>query len=115
MSLIDDNGDPARLIKYLNDAVPAGPHPEPHAEWVQVRLDVVQTAADHIEWLEKGNEEWRQMIVATERGYKAEAAARRIAVGHLQAVLNKARTHAEQQAADTAARDWLTSIGSEPS
>lgn len=38
-----------------------------------------------------------------------------IAIGHLQAVLNKSRTHAEQQAADTAARDWLDSIGSEPS
>lgn len=36
------------------------------------------------------------------------------AIGHLQAVLNKARTHHEQQAADTAARDWLASIGSEP-
>ncbi len=36
------------------------------------------------------------------------------AINHLQAVLNKARTHDEQQAADTAARDWLTSIGSEP-
>ena len=33
---------------------------------------------------------------------------------NLQAVLNKPRTHADQQAADTAARDWLTSIGSEP-
>lgn len=37
-----------------------------------------------------------------------------VAIGHLQAVLNKARTHAEQQAADTAARDWLVSVGSEP-
>lgn len=36
------------------------------------------------------------------------------AIGHLQAVLNKPRTHDEQQAADTAARDWLVSIGSEP-
>jgi hypothetical protein len=36
------------------------------------------------------------------------------AIGHLQAVLNKARTHDEQQAADTAARDWLASIGSDP-
>lgn len=36
------------------------------------------------------------------------------AIGHLQAVLNKPRTHDEQQAADTLARDWLTRIGSEP-
>lgn len=37
-----------------------------------------------------------------------------MAIGHLQAVLNKARSAAEQQAADTAARDWLLSIGSDP-
>ena len=36
------------------------------------------------------------------------------AVGHLQAVLNQPRTHDEQQRADTAAREWLASIGSEP-
>ena len=36
------------------------------------------------------------------------------AIGHLQAVLNKPRTHDEQVAADTAARAWLESIGSEP-
>lgn len=31
-------------VKYLQDAIPMGPHPEPHAEWIQVRLDVVQAA-----------------------------------------------------------------------
>jgi hypothetical protein len=36
------------------------------------------------------------------------------ALRHLHAVLNGARTHDEQQAADTAAREWLASIGSEP-
>ena len=36
------------------------------------------------------------------------------AIGHLQAVLNQSRTHAAQHEADTAARDWLESIGSEP-
>jgi len=44
----------------------------------------------------------------------AAQATARIAITHLQAVLNKPRTHAEQQAADTVAREWLTSIGSEP-
>ena len=38
-----------------------------------------------------------------------------VAIGHLQAVLNKCRSADEQQRADTAARDWLVSIGSEPS
>lgn len=37
-----------------------------------------------------------------------------VAVGHLQKVLNGCRSHDEQQAADTAARQWLLSIGSEP-
>ena len=37
-----------------------------------------------------------------------------VAIGHLQAMLNKARNFQDQQDADTAARDWLISIGSEP-
>ncbi len=115
MALIADDGNPERLLKYLADSIPIGPHPNPHAEWVRVRLDVVQEAIDHIEWLEKGCEEWRVMGVSSDRQAKAALATARIAIGHLHAVLNKARTHAEQQAADTAARDWLTSIGSEPS
>lgn len=36
------------------------------------------------------------------------------AVGHLQKVLNGCRSADEQQRADTAARNWLASIGSEP-
>lgn len=114
MSLIDDTGDSGRLIKYLEDSIPQGGHPEPHLEWVSVRLDVVQTAIDHIDWLEKGGEEWRLIAVADMKTAKAAQAVARIAIGHLQAVLNKPRTHAEQQAADIAARDWLVSIGSEP-
>lgn len=103
-----------RLIKGLSDAIPLGPHPEPHAEWISVRLDFVQEAIDHIEWLEKGNTEWRDLWKGAAKQNSAARATARIAIGHLQAVLNKPRTHTEQQDADTAARDWLTSIGSEP-
>jgi hypothetical protein len=53
-------------------------------------------------------------IRANQKQAHAAQATARVAIAHLQAVLNKARTHAEQQAADTAARDWLISIGSEP-
>lgn len=106
--------DSKKIIKYMGDAIPLGPHPTPHAEWIQVRLDVVQNAIDHIEWIEKGNDEWKQMYTQSNRQRNAAQATARIAISHLQAVLNKARTHAEQQAADTAARDWLISIGSEP-
>ena len=115
MSLISDTGDAERLLQYLADAIPQGPHPNPHAEWVSVRLDVVQTAIDHIDWLEKGNEEWRVMARAAQRNTEAERATARIAIEHLQTVLNKCRTSDEQLRADTAARYWLTSIGSEPS
>lgn len=115
MSLITDTGDASRLIKYLVDSIPKGEHPNPREERVSVRLDVVQETIDHIEWLEKGNEESRLMYLESHRQANAARATARIAIGHLQSVLNKCRTHAEQQAADTAARDWLTSIGSEPS
>ncbi len=69
---------------------------------------------DSVEWVEKGLAEWRTQY--TEEAIKARAAraTARIAITHLQAVLNKPRTHAEQQTADTAARDWLESIESSP-
>lgn len=54
----------------------------------------------------------RALVHTSMDEYRAIEAAHGIT--HLQAVLNKARTHAEQQAADTAARDWLISIGSAP-
>jgi hypothetical protein len=69
---------------------------------------------DEIEWLEKGNAEWRSLALSNQQQARAAQATARIAITHLQAVLNKARTHTEQQAADTSARDWLISIGSDP-
>lgn len=112
--LITDTGDCSRLLKYLADTIPAGQHPAPHAEWVGVRLDVVKTAIDHIKWLEKESEDGRLQCLSAAKQTKVAMAQARVAIGHLQAVLNTARTHPEQQAADTAARDWLESIGSEP-
>lgn len=111
MSLISDTGDCSKLLKYLADAIPLGPHPEPHAEWVSVRLDVVQVAIDHIEWLDKGCDEWRSMYLSSNKQGEAARATARIAINHLNTVLNGCRTAGEQQAADTAARDWLLSIG----
>ena len=69
---------------------------------------------DEIESLQKGLAEWREIALSQLRQSNAAQARARIAITHLQDVLNNARTHAEQQAADTAARDWLISIGSEP-
>tara|TARA_R110000868_G_scaffold125254_5_gene330935 strand:- start:141 stop:365 length:225 start_codon:yes stop_codon:yes gene_type:complete len=69
---------------------------------------------DKIEWLEKGNAEWRDLALRNAQQVRAAQATARIAITHLQQVLNKSWTYAEQQTADTAARDWLMSIGSEP-
>jgi len=82
-----------------------------YAKWAAKHL---RDAWDGLEWVGKGHAEWRAMGLSSNKQAEAARATARIAIGHLQAVLNKARTHAEQQAADTAARDWLTSIGSEP-
>lgn len=70
--------------------------------------------SDALERAENGLAEWRAAALSNGKQAEAARATARIAINHLQAVLNKARTHDEQQAADTAARDWLISIGSEP-
>jgi hypothetical protein len=80
----------------------------------KLALKGIGEVLDDIEWTEKGLAEWRDAALANQKQARMERAHARIAIAHLQAVLNKARTHAEQQAADTAARDWLISIGSEP-
>lgn len=78
--------------------------------WARVPSD-----SDALEWAEKGLAEWRDQAMAKSRHLAVVQATARIAIGHLQTVLNKCRSHDEQLAADTAAREWLTSIGSEPS
>lgn len=110
MSLIDDTGDCGRLLKYLADATPQGPHPEPHAEWASVRLDVVQASIDHIEWLEKGNEEWRVVALAGQKQANAARATTRVAIGHLQALVNGSVAGPDRFKAYESARDWLISI-----
>lgn len=74
----------------------------------------LRDAWDGLEWVEKGLAEWRGVAQENSRHAEAARATGRVAINHLQEVLNKARTHDEQQRADTAARDWLLSIGSEP-
>ena len=106
--------DTEKIVKYLQDAIPQGEHPAPHSEWITVRLDAVQAAIDRLDWLENGIIEWQDEFKTQHNHAKAALATARVAIGHLQAVLNESRSHAEQQQADTAARDWLESIGSEP-
>ena len=106
--------DEKKILKYLGDAIPKGAHPEPHTEWVRVRLDVVQEAIDHIEWVNKGNKEWRDLFETSSRQHRAAQATARIAIGHLQAVLGGKTSIGEVREKRTAAKDWLVSIGSDP-
>jgi hypothetical protein len=66
---------------------------------------------DKLEWAEKGLAEWRhEAQEASQQAAMARATAR-IAILHLNTVLNTCRTHDQQEKADTQARDWLESIG----
>jgi len=98
-------------IKYLKDALPQGETKNPYAYSISVRLDVVLAAIDYMTSTRRVADAARSVSKQAE----AQRATSRVAIGHLQAVLNQSRTHHDQQAADTLARDWLISIGSEPS
>lgn len=100
-----------QAISTLCDYVERSTHCQ---EGRHAAMQALNELPDAVEWLEKGVAEWR--YEALEKGRHAEVAraTARVAIGHLQSVLNQPRTHAEQQRADTAARDWLLSIGSDP-
>ena len=82
-------------------------------DMIDAELPVLRAGLDDAEVTERGLAEWRAMALANARHAEAARATARVAIGHLQAVLLKARTHDEQQRADTAARDWLASIGAD--
>ncbi len=81
-----------------------------HATALQAEIWVLK---DKVAWADIYLAECRDMAMSNARQAKAARATARVAIGHLQGVLGIARTHAEQQAADTAARDWLESIGND--
>lgn len=82
-------------------------------DMIDAELPVLRAALDDVEYTEKGLSEWRATAQANARHAEAARATARVAIGHLQAVLLTAKTHDERQRADTAARDWLASIGAE--
>ena len=69
---------------------------------------------DQIDWIEKGIVEWRE--VAQQNGKRATMAraTARVAITHLQTILNDRLDANQMLAAEKAARDWLESIGEEP-
>lgn len=80
----------------------------------RVMLYTAGSLSDALLYAESDRAQWREQAETKARHLVAVQATARVAIGHLQAVLNQSRTHDEQLAADTLARDWLTSIGSEP-
>lgn len=101
-----------RLTMAFQDSLETTKNPAD--DWVSVGRSFLAEAIDHMEWLEKGIEEWRSAAARSAIQTRTSEARAKIAISHLQAVLNKARTHDEQFAADAAARLWLESIGLEP-
>lgn len=99
-----------RLTKAFSDAIKE-PKTSPTDDWVNVGRGFLEEAIDHFDWLEKGNEEWRSEYQRASKQAEMARATARVAIGHLDKVLNGCRNASEQQAADTAARDWLASIG----
>lgn len=111
------HGTMIKVFKILTDYVERTTHwHEGGADRhdAKVALKNFGEVIDDIEWTEKGLAEWRDVALSNARQAEMARANARIAITHLQSILNKPRNHAEQQAADTAARDWLISIGSEP-
>lgn len=112
---IDPDSDTARLARHrdANRTV----HPDIVAENQRAFAayhERVGELEERLNYTEMGLAEWRNMAQTNARHAEAARATARVAIGHLQAMLNKARNFKDQQDADTAARDWLISIGSEP-
>lgn len=76
----------------------------------KLALDELAEAAD---WTNKGLAEWRDQALTKTKHLVAVQATARIAVAHLQALMAQTAL-AGQTAVERAARDWLTSIDSEP-
>lgn len=69
---------------------------------------------DCIEWLEAGIDEWRSEAKTHLQHAAAARSTAAIAIRHLHAILNQQRTATQSWQAEQEARQWLESIGSEP-
>lgn len=85
-------------------------------DMIDAELPRLRAALDDVEYTEKGLAKWRATAQANARHAEAARATARIAIGHLQRVLqdNHARIQAEQrQQWRRDAEDWLASIGAD--
>lgn len=83
---------------------------------LRAALDQAECVLDQVEYVEKGLAEWREKALTNARHLAAVQATARVAIGHLQRVLqDNASTTSEQRAQwRRDAEDWLTSIGGGP-
>jgi hypothetical protein len=68
---------------------------------------------DEVEWNDKGLAGWRDRAMSEIKQAKAARATAQIAITHLQKVLDIRSSYDDLKAAETAAREWLESIGAE--
>lgn len=77
-------------------------------------IEALKVLSDQIDWIERGLAEWRESCQLRDRALKQQSATARVAIGHLQTLLNGRLDANQMLAAEKAARDWLESIGEEP-
>lgn len=107
-----------KALKILRDYVERAARQMPQTQdssYGQEAIKALDELDDHIDWLDKGIDEWRSLAQNNSQMAMRMAFTLRIALSHLHATLNQQHNANDQLKADTAARDWLISIGSEPS
>ena len=85
------------------------------ATWQDAKT-ALESLPDSVEWIEKGIVEWRAQAQTNARHAEAARATARVAIGHLQRVLQDthARIPSEQRLQwRRDAEDWLASIGAD--
>lgn len=117
MTLLDNDPDDREALenlKVVEDYVRRTTH------WQEGRPDrhdaiqALNALPDQIDWIEKGIKGWREAAQTQDMLARHEAAKTRVAIGHLQTLLNGRLDASQMLAAEAAARDWLESIGEEP-
>ena len=74
-------------------------------------IQALKVLYDQIDWIERGIVEWRESFQLRDRALKQQSATIRVAITHLKTILNGRLDASQMLAAESAARDWLESIG----
>lgn len=77
-------------------------------------IQALNALPDQIDWIERGIVEWRDTAFQASKGATMARATARVAITHLQTILNGRLDANQMFDAEKAARDWLESIGEEP-